>query len=141
MAPFSAFAPVSSQAICRQMTSAIEGGVDAWCSGAKLISSEIPCIGRPWYSDTKLYEGHFVIQFTEHENSSGTGTKHDLTPQKLQGGLKLLSEKCPERVSEMLSEQGHASTADMLIRASLFGKIVDGCEPGSATSSSKRNPR
>ncbi|MER2267961.1 hypothetical protein [Methylobacterium oxalidis] len=141
MAQFSAFAPVSSQAICRQMTSAIEGDVDAWCSEAKLISSEIPCIGRPWYSDTKLYEGHFVVQFTEHENSSGRGAKHDLTPQKLQGGLKLLSEKCPERISEMLTEQCHASTADMLIQASLFGRIVDGREPGTATTSSTRGPR
>jgi len=126
MAPFNAFAPVSSQAICGQMISAIEGGIDAWCSGAKLISSEIPCIGRPWYSDTKLYEGHFVIQFTEHEKSSEGGTKHNLTPQKLQGGLKLLSEKYPKRISEMLSEQGNASTANVLIQVSLFGKVVYG---------------
>ncbi|WP_210250425.1 hypothetical protein, partial [Methylobacterium oxalidis] len=104
-------------------------------------SSEIPCIGRPWYSDTKLYEGHFVIQFAEHENGLGSGAKHELTPQKLQRGLKLLSENCPERVSEMLREQSHASTADMLIQASLFGRIVGGCGPGTATSSSKRNPR
>jgi|ERR1700712_464660 hypothetical protein len=126
MAQFNAFAPVSSQAICGQMTSAIEGGINTWCSGAKLISSEIPCIGRPWYADTKLYEGHFVIQFTEHEKGLGSGTQHNLTPQKLQGGLKLLAEKYPKRVSEMLSEQGDASTADMLIQASLFGKIVYG---------------
>jgi hypothetical protein len=67
-----------------------------------------------------------VIQFTEHEKGLGSGTKHNLTPQKLQGGLKLLSEKYPERISEMLDEQGETSTADMLIQASLFGKIVYG---------------
>ncbi|GJE35297.1 hypothetical protein GCM10007888_28990 [Methylobacterium oxalidis] len=82
-----------------------------------------------------------MIQFAEHENGLGSGAKHELTPQKLQRGLKLLSENCPERVSEMLREQSHASTADMLIQASLFGRIVGGCGPGTATSSSKRNPR
>jgi hypothetical protein len=126
MAQFNGFAPASSQIIRDHMVSGIENGTKDWCSGAKLISSEIPCIGRPWYADTKLYEGHFVIQFTEHVKSPGSGAQHNLTPQKLQGGLKLLSEKYPKRISEMLGEQGDASTADMLIQASLFGKIVYG---------------
>ena len=111
---------ISDQNIDDLMVTALEGGINYWCSSA--VVSVQPLEDWKYTSDViSLTDG--VIQLTDIEDENITW---ELTIEKFMNGLKLLMSKNNYIDVNDLMDNHDAEIADHLIQLSLFGKIVFG---------------
>jgi len=126
---------ITSQMIADQIITAIEGGSNYWCDGFFLqnctldgqtvewrMNKSRPPLENPWYSDKRVYEGPFEIHVTE----IGENAHKVLNPERINRGLEWLSKNQPGRITEIVSEEGDAETADVFLQACVLGEIVYG---------------
>lgn len=128
MNTFTAKAPVSAQLIADQVITAFEGGITYWVDEADLITPDRATLKeKPWYADPALYEGAFrilIIQKEEHIKDAGHAVF--LTPESVQFGLDVMATKYGSHFSDMMNENGDATTADVFIQCCVFGDLVYG---------------
>jgi hypothetical protein len=113
---------LSCERIADQVITFVEGGGTYWCRDFILESSDHTPVEKPWYSDPKLYDQTFLIRVRPHDDKK----VYQLTPNEIRKGLKVLGEKYPSRVAEILEENGDAETADLFIQCCVFGEVVYG---------------
>jgi hypothetical protein len=124
---FTASAPVSSETIADQVVTAFEGGITYWAESTNLVTPSRDGLKGIWYSDPKLYEGEFKILIVQHdEHIKDAGVNLYLTPDNIQTGLDLMASKYGEHFSDMMNENGDATTADVFIQCCVFGDLVYG---------------
>lgn len=124
---YSAAYDITSQHICDQIITAIEGGINYWCAGAILVRPDKSTLAEtPWYSDPKLYEQDFLIKVALHEPHEDDKIDYELTPDAIRKGLAVLAEKYKWRINEIVTEDGDAETGDVFLQCCLFGEIVYG---------------
>lgn len=101
-----------------QVTSAIEGGSSYW---ARID------VGK----HEPGWRNYFTAKFTTMEISDEKagavqGKTYELSLDKLKTGLQILADKYPFHFSDILQEEGDATTGDVLVQCALFGDIVYG---------------
>jgi hypothetical protein len=119
---------LSPSKIADQVITAIEGGISYWCDKTDVLEPDRSTLKeRPWYADPKLYAGPFKILFREEEEHKlGAGRDQYLTPENVQSGLNVMSEKYHDHFRDLVDENGDATTADVFIQCCLFGELVYG---------------
>lgn len=100
------------------VTSAIEGGSNYW---ARVDVGE----HQPGWRN------YFTAKFTVIEDSDEKagaiqGQAYELSLDKLKSGLQVLAEKYPHHFKDIITEDGDATTGDVLVQCALFGDIVYG---------------
>lgn len=108
---------ISGQQVADQIITAVEGGSGYWINSFKLVKGTHT--ESPWYSDPKLYEGDFEIEVLGHEDDESW----TLTRQMVIDNIKLVT---PAIITEIVSEEGDADTADVFLQVLLFQEIVYG---------------
>lgn len=107
--------------ITDQIITAIEGGTGYWLSAFQPGPGHA-YFGDPWYANQTIWaRPDFHVTATTHEDGS-----FEFTPKELQRGLDVVAEKYPNRLFEILDENGDAETADVFLQCCLFGEVVYG---------------
>lgn len=114
------------------MITAVEGNhmTQSWCAGVYLKSAR-PAGGDrddPWYADSRLYEGDFTLEVHEIEDEGEPEeTKaHTVTKADFEAGLKIIAEKYPHHITDILAENEDAVTADVFLQCVVLKGIVYG---------------
>jgi len=120
---------VTPQMIADQMVAAIEGGINYWCARVRPCSpskgevrAQVEAEGREfvnWYQEPWYYDRPFRIEVLEEDEATAV----ILTQEAVAAGLKLLAERYPDRLREIVEETGDAETADVFLQCCLFGEI------------------
>lgn len=75
------------------------------------------------------WRNYFTARFTVTESGDEVavlGQTYELSIEKLVAGLLVLSKKYKHHFSDILGEDGDATTGDVLIQCALFGDIIFG---------------
>lgn len=111
------------------LCSALEGGSNYWYWLEGKVEptvwefeSDPPRERSHYLNDYPLNPGGaLLIRDVEDEESHGTMC---LDAQTIQWGLTILSQKYPQQIADILSEQDDANTGDILLQCALFGDII-----------------
>ncbi len=98
------------------MCSALEGGVNYWCMGIKVVNDDYK--GRDCASDV-ISQGGSIIFFDENDENCGTLTKEKF----IKGAERYLSE-CIRDVEDAGDIDGGG--ADEIVQYALFNELVYG---------------
>jgi hypothetical protein len=128
MITYSTKTEITSQMIADQVITAFESGISYWASDANPHQPRGDKLtGRPWYSDPKLFEEDFSIEIVQIEpHKPDAPLSVWLTPQNIQSGLDLMAKKYPEQLTNIVTENGDAATADIFIQCAVFGDLIYG---------------
>ena len=121
---------ISPRRIADMFVGAIEGGSNYWCSGIFLVSPgdvapDDPRTG-PWYDNPRRYEDPALkIKVVEEEESAeGAGTDHIIGLAEIAAGLKVMAEKFPQHLADIVNEHDDAATADLFLQCVALGDEV-----------------
>lgn len=122
------------------LCSALEGGSNYWYENARMVLGD-------GYEKKDFYKGgrmqdpkeywHWsqIVPFVEGcavaldvpENPSSDGSiTYTLDRAKIQEGLVLMSKEYPKHFSDLLEDNGDATTGDVFLQLALFGEVVFG---------------
>lgn len=111
---------ISDENINDLMVTALEGGINYWCSSAVVTTQPI----EDWkYASDVISLTNGVITLTDTEDEDETW---ELTTEKFMNGLKLLMDDSDFVDVNDMMDCHDAETADKLIQYALFGELVYG---------------
>jgi hypothetical protein len=118
---------VSDARLAEVLCSAYEGGSTYWAKqkdgkASPFRFSEVSRGGRV-LGPLELVPD-FSVTITDSE--ADPPAEHVLTPTKLRAGLQVMAEKYPKHFADVMTEDGDATTGDVLLQCALFGKLVYG---------------
>lgn len=113
------YEPMDPKSIADQIVTAFEGG-SSWIGGAHSLSPK-DNLEKPWYSDPRYYQDDWQIEITTNDDEP---VVEILNSEKYGKGLILLHNEHSQHWDDLISENGDAITADVLIQLALFGEVV-----------------
>lgn len=116
------YEPMDPRSIADQIVTALEGGSTAWMDKSHALSPTAH-LDQPWYSDHRYYFEGWQIKITTNDDEP---VVEILNAEKYGKGLIILHNEHSRHWEDLISENGDAITADVLIQLALFGKIVYG---------------
>jgi hypothetical protein len=131
MNQFKVITPITAEMIANQVISGFEGGITYWAGKARPVIPAEDSFdhedGNPWYARPSLYEGDFKIRIVQHEeHTQGAGTDVFMTPESVQRGLDLMASKYTEHFTDLISDNGDATTGDVFIQCCALGELIYG---------------
>jgi hypothetical protein len=131
MNQFTVTTPITASMIADQVIAGFEGGITYWAAKARPVVPAEDSFehedGNPWYARPTLYENDFKIRIVQHEeHTAGAGTDVFMTPDSVQRGLDLMATKYPDHFSDLVTENGDATTADVFIQCCALGELIYG---------------
>lgn len=120
---------VDGQKVADQIVTAFEGGVNYWCHGADLVSSEVKPTESPWYSCPKLWEGDFAIlvKYDDPDKEEGNASgRKEINQDDIKRGIQMMAEKSPAHFTDLIMDDGDAITADVFFQYVVLGDVIYG---------------
>lgn len=113
---------VAAQTIEDELCSALEGGSNYWYE----IVATTPSLDRSQYlHEVPVRGGSLTFATLEHDEIGGAKT-WVLDRAAIERGLVVIATKYPKHFADMLTENGDATTGDVLLQCCLFGELVFG---------------
>lgn len=123
---------IPADRIANMMISAIESGDPVttaarggWCSGIKK-KSRSPRKKRTassiWYADPAFYEGPFVIEVMEYDETTDTETRHSVNRGDVAAGLRIMARDFPAQFAQIIEDNTDAPCADIFLQCVVFGE-------------------
>lgn len=125
---FKAEVPVSHQDIAWAFCGVIEQGYD-WFHRFDPVDTPPTPGASHWYADPEFFGRDFKIEviYDNPEGEEDKAVKKIITPVDVQEGLRLMAEKAPDDLANLISESSaDADTYDVFMQYVVLGEVVYG---------------